>query len=148
MQKVGQLAHLVVVHQTRPDLLQALAADRRVQLEAADYSRSSHQCVGGAAGQYGMTNVGEFVSEAFTNPKFQQALRGMKAPAQSPLHSAWDYLVRTIKSILGLPHDSTDALSAALEIGVSVMRENMALRKRGANVRSGSAYAGSEMQGY
>jgi len=97
---------------------------------------------GGAAGQYGMTNVGEFVSEAFTNPKLQQALRGMKAPAQSPLHSAWDYLVRTIKSILGLPHDSTDALSAALEIGVAVMRENMALRKKGVRGSGSDANAG------
>lgn len=97
---------------------------------------------GGASGQYGLKNVGEFVSEAFTNPDFQKALKGMSAPAQSPLHSAWDYLVKALKMILGLPNGSESALSAALEIGVAVMREDKALRNRGVQGKGKDANAG------
>lgn len=84
---------------------------------------------GGAAGTYGMKNVGEFVAEAFTNPEFQRALRGMKAPAGSSLQNAWDAFVRVLKALLGLPAKSEDALSRALELGVQVMREDRALRR-------------------
>jgi hypothetical protein len=83
---------------------------------------------GGAVGQYGMKNVGEFVAEAFTNPEFQRALKSMKAPKQSKLATAWDSLVQILKGILGIPHDSTNALSAALEIGTAVMRENRTIK--------------------
>ena len=86
---------------------------------------------GGAAGQYGMKNVGEFVAEAFTNPEFQQALRSMSAPKGSVLKSAWHQFVRILRSILGLPQGSSSALSQALEIGVNVMREDAALRRNG-----------------
>lgn len=85
--------------------------------------------IGMLKGQYGMSNVEEFVSEAFTNPSFQQALRSVPAPAGSALRSAWDALIRIVKGVLHLPHTVQDsALSAALDLGVAVMRENMALR--------------------
>lgn len=83
---------------------------------------------GGAAGEYGMKNVGEFVAEVFTNPEFQRALRGISAPPGGTLKSAWDGFVRILRSILGLPQDAHDALSQALELGVAVMREDMRLR--------------------
>lgn len=99
---------------------------------------------GGAAGQYGMKNVGEFVAEAFTNPAFQQDLRSMSAPAGGTLKSAWHSFVRILRSILGLPQDGHDALSRALELGVAVMREDMALRQRGAERRqAGDAFVQS-----
>lgn len=91
---------------------------------------------GGAAGAYGMKNVGEFVAEAFTNPEFQRALRGMKAPAGSSLQNAWDAFVRILKAVLGLPAKSEDALSRALELGVLVMREDRALRQAGQKDRA------------
>lgn len=84
---------------------------------------------GGGAGQYGMKNVREFVAEAFTNPEFQRALKGMSAPPQSTLRSAWDSLIRVLKRILGLPANSTNALSAAMTLGVEVMRENVVLAR-------------------
>ena len=87
---------------------------------------------GGAAGTYGMKNVGEFVAEAFTNPGFQRALRQMNAPAGNSLKTAWDAFVRILKTVLGLPAKSDDALSRALELGVQVMREDKALRRMGA----------------
>lgn len=103
---------------------------------------------GGAAGQYGMTNVSEFVAEAFTNPEFQRALKAMPAPAGNPLKSAWDAFVRVLKNILGLQHNDTSALAQALELGVEVMRENMRLR-RGKNqaMANTSGVAGDYMSG-
>lgn len=85
---------------------------------------------GGANAAYGMKNVGEFVAEAFTNPEFQRQLKQMSAPQGNVLKSAWDSLVRILHTILGLPVDSTNALSQALTLGVEVMRENVALRRR------------------
>ncbi len=85
---------------------------------------------GAANGAYGMKNVGEFVAEAFTNPEFQRQLKQMSAPQGNVLKSAWDSLVRILHTILGLPVDSTNALSQALTLGVEVMRESVALRRR------------------
>lgn len=93
---------------------------------------------GGAAGHYGMKNVGEFVAEAFTNPEFQRALKAMPAPAGNVLKSAWDSLVRILKSILGLQNNDTSALAKALELGVEVMRENMLLRQQAVAARQGA----------
>lgn len=96
----------------------------------------------GAAGFYGISdkngNVDEFVAEAFTNPDFQAALRKINAPTGSTIKTAWDGFVRILRSILGLPNDSTNALSQALQLGVAAMREDMALRQQGAR-SSGSA---------
>ena len=98
---------------------------------------------GGAAGQYGMKNVGEFVAEVFTNPEFQRLLRQMDAPAGGSLKSAWEGFVRILRSILGLPQDGHDALSRALEVGVAVMREDMGLRQRGVRGVGGDAHFGA-----
>ena len=78
-------------------------------------------------GMYGLSNVDEFTSEAFTNPKFQQALKEVSAPAGSSVKSAWQWFVRIVRGILGMNQGQDNALSAALEIGVGVMRENMGL---------------------
>ena len=48
-------------------------------------------------GQYGMSNLDEFVAEAFTNPKFQEALKGVPAPAGSTLKSAWQWFVNIVR---------------------------------------------------
>lgn len=98
---------------------------------------------GGAAGQYGMKNVGEFVAEAFTNPEFQRALKGMSAPSQSTLSSAWDSFIRVLKRILGLTNNDTSALAQALELGVEVVREDMNLR-RGKNQGMATTAVGGE----
>ncbi|MFZ4538165.1 LPD38 domain-containing protein [Propionivibrio sp.] len=88
-------------------------------------------------GMYGMADVDEFMSEAFSNPKFQAALKKVMAPNQGGgVKTGWDWFVRTVRNILGLPVDSHDALSKALEIGVWVMRENVSLK----NSESGLKY--------
>lgn len=82
-------------------------------------------------GMYGMSDVDEFVAEAFTNPKFQEALKTIDAPASvSGLSSAWHWFVRVVRGILGLPSNQESALSQAIEIGLGVMREDMAMRQQ------------------
>jgi len=81
-------------------------------------------------GVYGMADIDEFVAEAFTNPKFQEALKKVSAQKSSgTLSTAWNWFVRVVRGILGIPQGQENALSQALEIGVEVMREDMALRK-------------------
>ena len=53
-------------------------------------------------GQYGMSNLDEFVAEAFTNPGFQEALKGVPAPAGSTLKSAWQWFVNIVARVLGI----------------------------------------------
>mgnify|MGYP000945787674 FL=1 len=80
-------------------------------------------------GQYGMTDVDEFVAEAFSNPRFQEALRGLPAPAGSTLKSAWQWFVRIVARIVGIrTQPSETALDRALTVGAQLMRENVALR--------------------
>ena len=90
-------------------------------------------------GMYGMSDVDEFIAEAFSNPKFQAALKQVAAPSTSTAKSAWHWFVRVIKGILGLPSGSENALSQALEIGIGVMRENMRLNEGAGDVRYNAA---------
>lgn len=98
----------------------------------------------GTAGFYGTTNVDEFVAEVFTNPDFQNALRTMSAPSGGSIKTAWDGFVRILRSILGLPNDSTNMLSQALGLGVAAMRQDMVLRQRGAGAKSDANMAGDQ----
>ena len=76
-------------------------------------------------GMYGMTDIDEFMAEAFTNPFFQEKLRSVSAPSgMNGLKNAWHWFVRVVSKILGLEQGDETALSAVLSIGVGVMREN------------------------
>jgi hypothetical protein len=80
-------------------------------------------------GMYGMTNVDEFVAEAFSNPKFREALQGVPAPAGSTLKNAWEWFVRIVARIVGFKTKSADtALDRVLREGVALMSENAAIR--------------------
>ncbi|MCM8598964.1 MAG: hypothetical protein NFW04_09950, partial [Candidatus Accumulibacter sp.] len=75
--------------------------------------------------QYGMSNIDEFVAEAFSNPKFQQALRDVPAPAGSTLQNAWQWFVRAVARILGLKAAAQEtALDRAMTVGAKLMLEN------------------------
>lgn len=60
---------------------------------------------------------------------------------------AWDGFVRILRSILGLPNDSTNALSQALNLGVAAMRADMSLRKQGVQAGTAVATMASELRG-
>jgi hypothetical protein len=57
---------------------------------------------GKLTGMYGIRNVDEFIAEAFSNPKFQAALKQVSAaPVGGKPSSAWDWFVRVIRAFLG-----------------------------------------------
>ena len=89
----------------------------------------------GVSGQYGMRNIREFVAEAFTNPEFQAALKGINAPRGSTLRNAWDAFVRIVRDILGLKNDDPtpgkSVLDEVMAAGASLMRENAESTGRG-----------------
>ncbi|MBK8759316.1 MAG: hypothetical protein IPM03_02505 [Sulfuritalea sp.] len=94
---------------------------------------------GQADGMYGMRNVDEFVAEAFSNPKFQQALMSIPAPRGSSLKSAWEWFVGVVARMLGMrrPAQAT-ALDRAMVLGAAVMNENAAIA---GNATGGNRYA-------
>ena len=86
-------------------------------------------------GMYGMSDVDEFIAEAFSNPKFQAMLKQVSAaPVGGKPSSAWDWFIRVVRGILGLKQGQDNALSQALEIGLGVMREDMKLRQQGGKI--------------
>ena len=128
----GYMAEQIVLH----ELIHAatLRALDRNGLASMQMKRlfAHVQKQGVLAGTYGMKNVGEFTSEAFTNPDFQRELRKIKGMQDGgAIKTAWDGFVRILRSILGLPNDSHDALSQALQIGVGVMRDQYRMGNRG-----------------
>ncbi|MBK8113432.1 MAG: PLxRFG domain-containing protein, partial [Candidatus Accumulibacter sp.] len=83
---------------------------------------------GSLDGQYGMSNLDEFVAEAFSNPKFQAALKAIPAPKGSTLRNAWEWFVRAVARALGLKSPAIEtALDRAMTEGAKLMRENAAL---------------------
>lgn len=97
--------------------------------------------IGKLKGMYGMSNVDEFIAEAFTNPKFQELLKSVSAPVGgNKLSTAWEWFVRVVRGILGLPSNRDSALSKAIEIGLGVMQENM----KATEVKGGTRYNASE----
>ena len=91
---------------------------------------------GSLSGQYGMSNLDEFVAEAFSNPKFQAALKEIPAPKGSGLQSAWQWFVRAVARVLGIKTAAMEtALDRALTLGGGLMRENAALAGRTESTR-------------
>ena len=74
-------------------------------------------------GLYGLRDEYEFIAEAFSNPDFQNALRGVPVKV-SGMRSAWDIFVNLVRRILGLQPGT--ALDEAIRIGANLMRENNA----------------------
>ena len=81
----------------------------------------------GLDSHYGLQTVHEFVAEAFTNPKFQEALRQIPVKPsgiRGKIADAWGRFVATVRQLLGLDRDQETALGKALELGARLMHEN------------------------
>lgn len=88
----------------------------------------------GLDSHYGLTDVREFVAEAFTNPEFQEALRQIPVKAsgiRGKIADAWGRFVATVRQLLGLGRDQETALGKALELGARLMQENQTAPLRG-----------------
>ncbi len=82
----------------------------------------------GVDSHYGLGTVFEFVAEAFTNPDFQQALKGIKVKPAGKLVQAWQSFVSTLRQLLGLDRSNETALGKAIELGAQLMQENRTAR--------------------
>ena len=90
--------------------------------------------------KYGFTNEREFIAEAFSNPKFQQMLADhilspkvaakLEAQFKSPIKSAWDALVQTVRKTLGMKPSETSALEAVMKATERAMAENPAAKEK------------------
>ena len=76
---------------------------------------------------YGLTNLDEFVAEAFTSREFQAALRGIQVKSGS----AWDRFVSLVRQLLGLSERVETALGEALKFGAQLMQDNVDLTQAG-----------------
>lgn len=80
-------------------------------------------------GHYGLTDPYEFVAEAFTNPVFQDALKGLRIGEKSGLGlkqmatNAWDAFVHFIAKLLGLNPFKRNVLSETLNETAKLMKE-------------------------
>jgi hypothetical protein len=87
--------------------------------------------VGGRIGAYGLTNEHEFISEAFSNPEFQELLSQVRLPQEikrqfglsGNIRSAWDWLVSQVRRALALPPGTHTVLDAAMRMGEILERQ-------------------------
>lgn len=75
---------------------------------------------------YGMTDEFEFIAEAMSNPKFQDALRGVPIEGRGSIATAWHAFVDLVRRILKLADGN--ALSEALAIGAHLMEDTKDIR--------------------
>lgn len=88
----------------------------------------------GLDSHYGLTDVREFVADAFSNHEFQEALRQIPVKAsgiRGKIADAWGRFVSTVRQLLGLDRDQETALGKALELGARLMQENQTAPLRG-----------------
>jgi LmbE family N-acetylglucosaminyl deacetylase len=86
---------------------------------------------GSLSGQYGLSSLDEFVAEAFSNPRFQQALQATPAPNGSTIKNAWEWFVRAVARILGMKTARQETLlDQVMRDGAALMRENAAMTGR------------------
>lgn len=71
---------------------------------------------------YGLTDAHEFMSEAFSNPKFQDWLRGQSAVAEKT--TLWSKFKSAVAKLLGFEGGQKTFLDQVLERGSRVMDEN------------------------
>lgn len=72
------------------------------------------------SGDYGFTNVDEFIAEAFSNVEFQEKLNSVKGLGGKTL---WDNFVEAIKSMLGFSSKSGSALEETLRNALEVSKQ-------------------------
>jgi hypothetical protein len=75
---------------------------------------------------YGFTDVHEFVSEAFTNKKFQQLLSSIQAGQQPKgvANNIWAAFKETVRLGLGLPEGTRTALDEVFDQGISLVKKS------------------------
>lgn len=71
---------------------------------------------------YGMRSPHEFIAEVFSNRAFQEFLRSQKVPdgllgkIGTRAKTMWDAVVSAVRNLMGLPRESENALTAAMDL--------------------------------
>ena len=73
---------------------------------------------------YGMSNIHDFVAEAFTNPRFQDFLRSEPPSIWQKLGNAWNVFKAAVQRLIGAPPHTASMLDQVMEHGVRLMGEN------------------------
>jgi hypothetical protein len=92
---------------------------RENEFDAIANSKDKHALL------YGLSSPHEFISEVFTNAKFQELLTRVRVPDEmaqrlglkGKIVSAWDWLVNEFRKHLNLPKDAHSMLEAAISLG-------------------------------
>ena len=81
---------------------------------------------------YGLTDVHEFVSEAFTNKEFQKLLSGVKTTTpEGKLSNLWNDFKNTIREGLNIPEKERTALDEVFEQGSTLIEESKSFKREG-----------------
>lgn len=75
-------------------------------------------------GEYGISNIHEFLPEAFSNNDFKAKLASIDVPGGSKFKNVWEWFVDIVRNIVGLPPKSIDMLSEVMRGGARLMKEN------------------------
>lgn len=92
-------------------------------------------------GTYGISNVDEFVAEAFSNPAFQKQLMKIEGVLEgSGVKSAWSHFVDIVRSSLGMR--TGNALEEVLRAGNDLMMENDVFKLDGVKMVANGLHVG------
>ena len=80
----------------------------------------------GATGEYGFTDIHEFVSEAFSNKDFQTLLSSIEVGKQprGKILSLWDEFKDTVRNGLNLPENTRTAFDEVMEVGQQLIEKS------------------------
>jgi hypothetical protein len=76
---------------------------------------------------YGMTNVKEFVAEAFSNSRFQRFLMNEEAPSNWTVRSVWEGFKNAVAHVLGLTPTTRSMFDTVMDVAHDLVRENQGL---------------------
>ena len=109
---VKVLAHELVHAMTKEKLTSKHFA--AVQLNAL-FNQVKQHLGKDASKHYGMTNLAEFISEAFTEIEFQRLLASIPARTISRgVNTMWDQFIALVHRVIGLPYDPKSVLTALM----------------------------------
>jgi hypothetical protein len=83
---------------------------------------------------YGLTSLGEFISEAMSNPEFQHLLKSVQV--KTPRKTVWKELIHAVKRLLGIKSNDV-ALDRAIEQIFSLVDEGKRFAQAQENVIRG-----------
>ena len=80
--------------------------------------------------QYGLTDVHEFVSEAFTNKEFQRLLSGVKTTTpEGKLSNLWNDFKSAVREGLNIPEKERTALDEVFEQSATLIEESKGFKR-------------------